>query len=125
MPSLQEKNISRRSNNAKELKTNLFIESLDYINKMNRPQTRTSSASRTNSENDENENETSNFTFVKKFKKEGKQGNIIEKILVGKVKKYYKEVCLLKQEYIKDDKKTVEDILGDIKIEKFIRFSLN
>ncbi|MCK5641321.1 MAG: hypothetical protein KAJ19_11005, partial [Gammaproteobacteria bacterium] len=41
---------------------------------MNRPQTRTSSASRTNSESDENENETSNFTFVKKFKKEGKQG---------------------------------------------------
>ena len=41
---------------------------------MNRPQTKTSSASRTNSENEENENETSNFTFVKKFKKEGKQG---------------------------------------------------
>lgn len=62
--------------------------------------------------------------YTEQLKKEGKPNDIIEKILVGKVNKYYKEVCLLKQEYIKDDKKTVEDILGDIKIEKFIRFSL-
>ncbi len=56
--------------------------------------------------------------------KEGKPENIIENILEGKVKKYYEEVCLLKQEYIKEDKKKVEEILGDANIEKFIRYSL-
>ncbi len=56
--------------------------------------------------------------------KEGKPENIIDKILVGKIKKYYEEVCLVEQEYIKDDKKKVKDILGDVKVEKFIRYSL-
>lgn len=56
--------------------------------------------------------------------KEGKPENIIENIMIGKVKKYYSEVCLVDQEYIKDDKKTVQEILGDIKVEKFFRFSL-
>jgi len=56
--------------------------------------------------------------------KEGKPENIIDNIMVGKVKKYYSEVCLVDQEYIKDDKKTVQEILGDVKIEKFFRFSL-
>ncbi|MEK7167205.1 MAG: hypothetical protein AAB732_02240 [Patescibacteria group bacterium] len=31
---------------------------------------------------------------------------------------------MVKQEYIKDDKKKVQDILGEIKVEKFIRYSL-
>ncbi len=56
--------------------------------------------------------------------KEGKPEQMIEKIAEGKINKYYSEVCLLKQEYIKDDKKTVENILGSTKIEKFIRYSL-
>ncbi len=56
--------------------------------------------------------------------KEGKEENIIEKILPGKLNKYLGEVCLVKQEYIKDDKKKVEDILEDVKVEGFIRYSL-
>ncbi|PJA09427.1 elongation factor Ts [Candidatus Falkowbacteria bacterium CG_4_10_14_0_2_um_filter_41_15] len=56
--------------------------------------------------------------------KEGKPEQMIEKIAEGKINKYYSEVCLLKQEFIKDDKKTVEGILGGTKIEKFIRYSL-
>lgn len=56
--------------------------------------------------------------------KEGKPENIIEKILEGKINKYFEEVCLTKQEFIKDDKKKVCDILGEIKVEKFIRYSL-
>jgi len=54
----------------------------------------------------------------------GKPENIIDKILSGKINKYFEEVCLVKQEYIKDDKKRVSDILGDVKVEKFIRYSL-
>ncbi len=56
--------------------------------------------------------------------KEGKPENIIDKIIEGKLNKYYGEVCLIEQEYIKEDKKKVKDILGDIKVEKFIRYSL-
>lgn len=56
--------------------------------------------------------------------KEGKPENIIDKIIIGKVNKYYEEVCLIKQEFIKDDKKKVEDILDGINITKYIRFSL-
>jgi len=56
--------------------------------------------------------------------KEGKPENMIEKIMPGKLAKFYEEVCLIKQEYIKDDSKKVEDILGEVKVEKFIRYSL-
>lgn len=56
--------------------------------------------------------------------KEGKPEQMIEKIAEGKINKYYSDVCLLKQEFIKDDKKTVESILNGAKIEKFIRYSL-
>lgn len=56
--------------------------------------------------------------------KEGKPEAIIEKILEGKVAKYYSEVCLVDQEFIKDDKKKVKDILDGAKILGFFRFSL-
>lgn len=56
--------------------------------------------------------------------KEGKPEAMIENIMQGKIKKYYSEVCLLEQEYIKDDKKTVKDILAGVGIEKFVRYSL-
>lgn len=56
--------------------------------------------------------------------KAGKPENMIAKILESKLSKFYEEVCLIKQEYIKDDKKKVQDILGEIKVEKFIRYSL-
>ncbi|HNU81682.1 MAG TPA: translation elongation factor Ts [bacterium] len=56
--------------------------------------------------------------------KEGKPEAMIEKILEGKVTKYYSEVCLVEQEFIKDDKKKVKDILGGAKILGFVRFSL-
>ena len=56
--------------------------------------------------------------------KEGKPENIIDKILEGKIKKYCDEICLTKQEYIKDDKKKVEQILSEAKITGFVNFSL-
>lgn len=57
--------------------------------------------------------------------KEGKPEAMIEKILDGKMGKYYSEVCLVEQEYIKDDKKKMKDILGDVKVLKFVRFTLS
>jgi elongation factor Ts len=62
--------------------------------------------------------------YKEQLSKEGKPEVIIEKIMAGKVNKYYEDVCLNKQEYIKDDKQKVEQILGGINIEKFIRYSL-
>lgn len=56
--------------------------------------------------------------------KDGKPENMMEKIMLGKLAKFYEEVCLIKQEYIKDDSKKVEDILGGVKVERFIRYSL-
>jgi elongation factor Ts len=62
--------------------------------------------------------------YKEQLLKEGKTEDIIEKILVGKVNKYYEDVCLVKQEYIKEDKKKIEEVLDGAKIVKFIRFSL-
>ncbi len=56
--------------------------------------------------------------------KEGKPEVMVEKILEGKMGKYYSEVCLLEQEFIKDDKKKVKDILGGATVSAFVRFSL-
>ncbi len=62
--------------------------------------------------------------YREQLAKEGKPAEMIEKILQGKVNKYYEEVSLLKQEYVKDDKKKVEEVLGGAQIEAFIRYSL-
>ena len=63
---------------------------------------------------------------------EGKPENIIDKIVDGKVEKFYKEVCLLSQQYIKDPQKTIEDVLKEtigkigenIQIRRFARFQI-
>jgi len=51
--------------------------------------------------------------YRRKAREEGKPDAIVEKIAEGAVKKYYKEVCLLEQPFIKDDKKTVQDLLNE------------
>ncbi len=43
----------------------------------------------------------------------GKPSNIIDKILEGKMKKFYSEVTLLNQSYILDQDKTIRDIVGE------------
>jgi len=62
--------------------------------------------------------------YKEQLMKEGKPEAMVEKILEGKAGKYYSEVCLVEQEYIKDDKKKVKDILGGVNVLKFVRFSL-
>ncbi|EHQ04853.1 MAG: translation elongation factor Ts [Leptonema illini] len=44
---------------------------------------------------------------------EGKKADQIEKILPGKLTKFYSEVCLLNQPFYKDDKKTVQEVIKD------------
>ncbi|MFA6995059.1 MAG: translation elongation factor Ts [Patescibacteria group bacterium] len=62
--------------------------------------------------------------YKEQLLKEGKPENMVEKIVAGKMGKYYSEVCLMEQEYIKDEKKKVKDILGAVNILKFVRYSL-
>jgi elongation factor Ts len=63
-------------------------------------------------------------TYREQLSQENKPENIMSKILDGKIAKYLDEICLTRQEYIKDDSRRVADILGTAKVEKFIRFSL-
>jgi len=56
--------------------------------------------------------------------KEGKPAAMVDKIVEGKVGKYYSEVCLIEQEFIKDDKKKVKDILGGVQVLEFLRYNL-
>jgi len=67
-----------------------------------------------------------------KFRQQGKPDNVIAKIVESGLKTYYKEVCLLEQPYIHDDKKTVAQALkeaegkvgGPIKVTAFVRYAL-
>ncbi|MFA4991320.1 MAG: translation elongation factor Ts [Candidatus Omnitrophota bacterium] len=62
----------------------------------------------------------------------GKPDNIIEKIVTGKLEKFYSETCLLDQPFIKDDKITIKDYLNtlvgkigeNILIRRFVRFQV-
>lgn len=62
--------------------------------------------------------------YKEQLLKEGKPAEMVDKIVDGKMGKYYSEVCLTEQEYIKDDKKKVKDMLGDAKVIRFVRFAL-
>ncbi|MFH1461765.1 MAG: translation elongation factor Ts [bacterium] len=62
----------------------------------------------------------------------GKPENMIDKIMQGKLSKFYEDVCLMNQKFIKDDKKTISQVLSEIsketglniKIEQFARFAV-
>lgn len=55
---------------------------------------------------------------------EGKPEKIVEKMVIGRINKFYKEVCLVEQEFVKDNEKTVKDILKDVKVLNFTRYLL-
>ena len=63
---------------------------------------------------------------------EGKPEKIIDKILEGKVRKFYEQVCLLEQPWIRDDEKKIKDLVieqiakmgENMKIRRFSRFSI-
>lgn len=63
---------------------------------------------------------------------EGKPGNIVEKIVDGRLEKFFAEVCLLEQAFVKNPDITIRDYLGDVVaklgeniiIRRFTRYSL-
>jgi elongation factor Ts len=70
--------------------------------------------------------------YTDQLKQQGKPANIIENILKGKVDKFFEEICLLEQPFIKDDSKKIQQILAEktaetgekITIRRFARFEL-
>lgn len=55
---------------------------------------------------------------------EGKPEKIIERMVEGRIKKFYGEVCLNEQIFVKDPEKKVSDILGKEKVHRFTRYQL-
>lgn len=55
---------------------------------------------------------------------EGKPEKIVEKMVDGRINKYYKEVCLIEQAFVKDPEQTVGKILGKVKVNEFARFQM-
>jgi elongation factor Ts len=62
----------------------------------------------------------------------GKPGNVVEKIVEGKLSKFYSEVCLLEQEYIKENKIVIKNLIKEkiaafgenIEVTRFSRFQI-
>ena len=63
---------------------------------------------------------------------EGKPENIAEKMVAGRIEKFFKEACLLEQPFIKDTDKAVQDVLNEkiavigekISIRRFVRYEM-
>lgn len=70
--------------------------------------------------------------YREQLAKEGKPADVIDKILPGKMSKFFSEVCLMNQAYIKEPKTTVEDVVKqyiakfgeNITIGRFARFQV-
>ncbi|WP_347939258.1 translation elongation factor Ts [Rickettsia oklahomensis] len=70
--------------------------------------------------------------FFEKSKEEGKSDNIIEKMVEGRIRKFFSEVVLLRQGFLFEPKLTVAEVIkntekelgAEIKITKFIRYEL-
>ncbi len=63
---------------------------------------------------------------------EGKPEKIVDKMVEGRIAKYYKEICLLEQPFVKDTDKSVQDIVNEqvatigekIQIRRFVRYAM-
>lgn len=63
---------------------------------------------------------------------ESKPADVLDKIVEGKMAKYYEEICLMNQPFIKDEDKTIADLINDkiasigekIEVGRFCRFSI-
>ena len=63
---------------------------------------------------------------------EGKPAAVVEKMVEGRIKKYYKDVCLMDQEFVKDSSKTISEVVNEailaigekISIRRFVRYEM-
>lgn len=72
------------------------------------------------------------MVLAEQARNEGKPEKIIEKMVAGRIEKYYKEVCLLDQAFVKDSDKTITQLVTEsiakigenISIRRFARYQL-
>jgi len=70
--------------------------------------------------------------YREQAKSMGKPGKVVDKVVEGRLEKFYQESCLLEQQFIKDHEKTVQDILTEniailgenISVARFARFEI-
>ena len=70
--------------------------------------------------------------YKKQFADSGKPDKVIKQIIEGKLKKYKEESSLLTQKWVKDQEKTIQDLIDDyiqkigepIQVEKFERYEI-
>ena len=70
--------------------------------------------------------------YAEQAQSSGKPANIIEKMVEGRINKFYQEVCLMEQTYIKNPDKKVKDLITEsiaslgenISINRYIRFAI-
>jgi elongation factor Ts len=63
---------------------------------------------------------------------EGKPENIIDKILIGKTNKFYSQICFIEQGFVKEDKISITDLLGEkgkelgdtLTVKRYVRYQL-
>ncbi len=66
--------------------------------------------------------------YVKQLQEEGKPANIIEKIVLGKLNKFYSQICLIEQPYMREEKESIKTVIEkvskDIVVKEFARFKI-
>ena len=70
--------------------------------------------------------------FKEQIRESGKPENLIDRIAEGKLNKYFSEICLLEQSYVKEQKKSVRDYLAEVSkelgttidVEDFVRINI-
>ena len=70
--------------------------------------------------------------LIEQAKAEGKPEHIAERMVEGRMRKFYEEFCLLEQEYIRDESKKVQDLIDDlvgqcgekVVVRRFVRYAL-
>jgi len=70
--------------------------------------------------------------FAEQVKQSGKPAHLVDKIVEGKLEAFFKEVCLLYQPWVRDDKRTVGDLVKEasaktgekVEVRRFVRFQM-
>jgi len=63
---------------------------------------------------------------------EGKPERIVDRIIEGRLEKFYQQVCLMEQPFVKDEEKTIQELIGDaiaklgenVVMRRFVRYQL-
>lgn len=70
--------------------------------------------------------------YLEEFQGVEKPAGVVEKIIEGKLQKYYADACLLKQPFVKDEDITIEELINQkiakigekIEVKRFVRFEV-